>query len=401
MATAFGPQLIGETEKTLNALLRRHLADTGLTEPQWVTLRLADQLGDTVASEGLVDAVRDRAHFDDADDLVGALGGAGSSPTDTSPPRAASCSRMCRRRSRSTPRRSGPTFRPTTSRRRPGCSTRSSPAPGRRSRRSAILWWSKGSIPAHGRRHHGSRSPATVALAGGRDLWRIDPIRPKEPPDARELPRGPRRPRVPTSPNIEVPAWVWAAFVALLAALLSVDLVLHRGNHVPTGAAGAAGVDGLGGVRARLLGRGPRRVGRPGVRRVHERLRHREVAQHRQRLRVGDHLLDASRSRCRYQHRVLFWGIFGALALRAVFILGGSALHHPVLVDAPGVRRGPDRLGRQGRPSPRRRGRPRPRSRRRSSSAASSRYGRPSRGNASCCASTASSSRRRCSRRSS
>ena len=77
MATAFGPQLIGETEKTLNALLRRHLADTGLTEPQWVTLRLADQLGDTVAPEGLVDAVRDRAHFDDADDLVGALSARG------------------------------------------------------------------------------------------------------------------------------------------------------------------------------------------------------------------------------------------------------------------------------------------------------------------------------------
>ena len=28
----------------------------------------------------------------------------------------------------------------------------------------------------------------------------------------------------------------------------------------------------------------------------------------------------------RYQHRVLFWGIFGALTLRAAFILGGSAL---------------------------------------------------------------------------
>ena len=28
----------------------------------------------------------------------------------------------------------------------------------------------------------------------------------------------------------------------------------------------------------------------------------------------------------RYQHRVLFWGIFGALALRAVFILIGAAL---------------------------------------------------------------------------
>ena len=48
MSTPFGPQLIGETEKTLNALLLRHLDGTGLTEPQWVTLRLADQFDGTV-----------------------------------------------------------------------------------------------------------------------------------------------------------------------------------------------------------------------------------------------------------------------------------------------------------------------------------------------------------------
>ena len=77
MSTAFGPQLIGETEKTLNALLDRRLADTGLTEPQWVTLRLADQLGGTVDGDGLAHAVRDRARFADADDLVGALSARG------------------------------------------------------------------------------------------------------------------------------------------------------------------------------------------------------------------------------------------------------------------------------------------------------------------------------------
>ena len=77
MSTPFGPQLIGETEKTLNALLDRRLADTGLTEPQWVTLRLADQLGGTVDADGLAHAVRDRAHFADADGLVGALSARG------------------------------------------------------------------------------------------------------------------------------------------------------------------------------------------------------------------------------------------------------------------------------------------------------------------------------------
>ncbi|GID30607.1 MarR family transcriptional regulator [Paractinoplanes brasiliensis] len=42
----FGPQLIGRTEKALNALLDRELAGTGLSEPQWVALTL------TVTADG-------------------------------------------------------------------------------------------------------------------------------------------------------------------------------------------------------------------------------------------------------------------------------------------------------------------------------------------------------------
>ena len=73
MSTPFGPQLIGETEKTLNALLHRFLQRTGLTEPQWVTLRLAGMLDGSVDADGLATAVADRAHFSDAVDLVGEL----------------------------------------------------------------------------------------------------------------------------------------------------------------------------------------------------------------------------------------------------------------------------------------------------------------------------------------
>ncbi|GAA3386964.1 MarR family winged helix-turn-helix transcriptional regulator [Cryptosporangium minutisporangium] len=47
--TTFGPALIGQTEKALNAILDRQLAGTGITEPQWVTLTL------TVASGGAID----------------------------------------------------------------------------------------------------------------------------------------------------------------------------------------------------------------------------------------------------------------------------------------------------------------------------------------------------------
>ena len=70
MTTPFGPRLIGETEKTLNALLRRFLEGTGLSEPQWVTLRLADSLDGGVDTDGLAAAVVDRAHLPHAAELV-------------------------------------------------------------------------------------------------------------------------------------------------------------------------------------------------------------------------------------------------------------------------------------------------------------------------------------------
>lgn len=70
MSTPFGAQLIGETEKALGALLRRLLEGTGLTEPLWVTLRLADVLDGTVTADGLAAAVADRAQFTDATELV-------------------------------------------------------------------------------------------------------------------------------------------------------------------------------------------------------------------------------------------------------------------------------------------------------------------------------------------
>ena len=69
MIAIFGAQLIGQTEKTLQALLRRTLADTGLDERQWVALRLADQPDPT----SLRERVADQAKFEDADQLVKTL----------------------------------------------------------------------------------------------------------------------------------------------------------------------------------------------------------------------------------------------------------------------------------------------------------------------------------------
>jgi DNA-binding MarR family transcriptional regulator len=52
--TTFTPQVLGETEKALNAILYRELIATGLTEHQWITLRLTVTAGGQIARERLV-----------------------------------------------------------------------------------------------------------------------------------------------------------------------------------------------------------------------------------------------------------------------------------------------------------------------------------------------------------
>ena len=63
---AFGTQLIGQTEKTLNAILDRLLAGTGLTEPQWVTLTLTAVSGGTLGLDQLTGRVADTLKVDEA-----------------------------------------------------------------------------------------------------------------------------------------------------------------------------------------------------------------------------------------------------------------------------------------------------------------------------------------------
>lgn len=56
MATeiTFTPQVLGETEKALNAILLRELAAVGLTEHQWIAMQLTTAAGGTLAHEQLV-----------------------------------------------------------------------------------------------------------------------------------------------------------------------------------------------------------------------------------------------------------------------------------------------------------------------------------------------------------
>ncbi len=73
MPVPFGPQLIGQTEKSLDALLAPLIADR-VTEREWVTLRLAHAPTRAVAGQDdLAAEVADRARFADAADLVAAL----------------------------------------------------------------------------------------------------------------------------------------------------------------------------------------------------------------------------------------------------------------------------------------------------------------------------------------
>jgi DNA-binding MarR family transcriptional regulator len=62
----FGPQLIGQTEKTLNALLVRELTATKLTEPLWVTLSFAVMSGAPVERERFAQRLADAIKIDEA-----------------------------------------------------------------------------------------------------------------------------------------------------------------------------------------------------------------------------------------------------------------------------------------------------------------------------------------------
>ena len=126
--------------------------------------------------------------------------------------------------------------------------------------------------------------------------------------------------------DIDVDPWVWAAFLGLIVALLLVDLlVLHRGaERIPLR---RATIESLGWIVVSLLFGGV----------VYATLGGEAGTQY-----LTGYVIEKSLSvdnvfvwavifsyftvPDRFQHRVLFWGIFGALVLRAIFIFAGVAL---------------------------------------------------------------------------
>jgi tellurite resistance protein TerC len=125
--------------------------------------------------------------------------------------------------------------------------------------------------------------------------------------------------------DLNVPVWAWLALLAVLAVMLAVDLMRHRDDHEPTmgGALRESAVwvaCGLAfaGVVAVAFG------GQAFGEYISGYLIEKSLSIDN--VFVWALLLTTMAIPLRLQHRVLFWGIFGALGLRAVFIFAGSAL---------------------------------------------------------------------------
>ena len=125
--------------------------------------------------------------------------------------------------------------------------------------------------------------------------------------------------------DIDVSVWAWIALGVVLAAMLAIDLARHRDDHEPSPReAGTATIAWIccglafAGVVAFVWGSQAFGEYISGYL-IEKSLSVDNVF-------VWSILFTSMAIPLKYQHRVLFWGIFGALTLRLVFILVGSAL---------------------------------------------------------------------------
>jgi tellurite resistance protein TerC len=125
--------------------------------------------------------------------------------------------------------------------------------------------------------------------------------------------------------DLTVPIWAWLALLAVLGLMLTVDLLRHRTDQEPT--MGSALRESAGWVACGLAFAGVIAMAFGGQ----------AFGEY-----ISGYLIEKSLSvdnvfvwamlftsmaiPLKFQHRVLFWGIFGALTLRAIFIFAGTAL---------------------------------------------------------------------------
>lgn len=125
--------------------------------------------------------------------------------------------------------------------------------------------------------------------------------------------------------DISVPAWGWAALIVVLGLMLAVDLYRHRDDHEPTPK--EALHESIGWVLCGLAFGAVvwASFGTPAFGEylsgylIEKSLSVDNVF-------VWSMLFGAMAIPLKFQHRVLFWGIFGALTLRALFIGVGTTL---------------------------------------------------------------------------
>ncbi len=125
--------------------------------------------------------------------------------------------------------------------------------------------------------------------------------------------------------DIDVPMWAWLALVAVIGLMLAVDLFRHRDDHEPTprealfeSAIWVMCGLAFGGVMLAAFGGAAFGEYLSGYL-IEKSLSVDNVF-------VWSMLFTTLAIPLKFQHRVLFWGIFGALTLRALFIGLGSAL---------------------------------------------------------------------------
>jgi tellurite resistance protein TerC len=125
--------------------------------------------------------------------------------------------------------------------------------------------------------------------------------------------------------ELDVPGWAWVALLVVIVLMLAIDLFRHREAHAPTPKEALA--ESLVWVACGLAFSGVIAFAWGGQ----------AFGEY-----ISGYLIEKSLSvdnvfvwsmlfatmaiPVRYQHRVLFWGIFGALIMRAIFIFVGSAL---------------------------------------------------------------------------
>ena len=125
--------------------------------------------------------------------------------------------------------------------------------------------------------------------------------------------------------DLDVPAWAWLALAATIGLMLGIDLFRHRDDHEPSQKEALKesliwvtfGLAFAGVIAVAFGGQATTEYLSGYV--IEKSLSVDNVF-------VWAMLFATFKIPLKYQHRVLFWGIFGALALRGLFIWAGTAL---------------------------------------------------------------------------